>query len=88
MAKLIFENTNQEFDIADGSSIHEICEKVGIPFACGYEGICGSCLIEITEGMENLSSFTQAEKDFFGDLSNERLACQCKILKGTVKIKF
>ncbi len=88
MAKLVFVNINQEFDIPDGSSIVEICEKVGIPFACGYEGICGSCLIEVIEGMENLNEFTQAEKDFFGEIKNERLACQCKILKGTVKLKF
>lgn len=88
MAKLIFENTSQEFELADGSNITQTCEQVGIPFACGYEGICGSCLIEVIEGMENLSEPTQAEIDFFGEISKERLACQCKILKDTVKIRF
>lgn len=88
MAKLIFEN-GQEFDLEDGSSITEPCEKVGIPFACAGAGICGSCLVEVTEGKENLSEPTQAEKDFLGeDETTKRLACQCKIMQGTVKLKF
>ena len=87
MAKLIFENTQEEVDLADNSPIKDACEQAGIPFACS-EGICGSCIIEVTEGMDNLSDFTQSEKDFLGEIDNERLACQCKIKKGTVKIKF
>ena len=89
MAKLIFENNGQEFDLEDGSNIIEPCEKVGIPFACGYEGICGSCLVEVVEGKENLDELTQHEKDFLGEEeSTKRLACQCKIKGGTVKLKF
>ena len=87
MAKLIFLNTNEEIDLPDNSRIKDICEQAGIPFACS-EGVCGSCIIEVVEGMENLSEYTQAEKDFFGEMQNERLACQCRITKGTVKIKF
>jgi len=87
MAKLVFLNTNVEVNVPDGSNLEEPCEKQGIPFACS-EGICGSCVIEIVEGMENLTDFTDAELDFFGEKGSERLACQCKIKKGTVKIKF
>ncbi len=87
MAKLIFLNTDEEVTIPDGSDIKEACEQAGIPFACS-EGVCGSCIIEITEGMSNLSAFTQAENDFLGEMQNERLACQCKIKKGEVKIRF
>ncbi len=88
MAKLIFLDTNTEVELPDGSDIREPCEKQGIPFACS-EGVCGSCIIEVMEGLENLSEPTQAEKDFFGDdVESERLACQCKIKSGTVKIKF
>lgn len=87
MAKLIFENNNEEVEITDGSSIKDECEQAGIPFACS-EGVCGSCIIEVTEGMENLTEPTQAEKDFLGEIQSERLACQCNIKKGTVKIKF
>ena len=89
MAKLIFENDGQEFDLEDGANITETCEKVGIPFACGSEGICGSCLVEVVEGKENLNPPTQAEKDFLGeDETDKRLACQCTILGNSVKLKF
>lgn len=87
MAKLIFENTDEEIDLPDGSSITEACEQAGVPFAC-TEGVCGTCVIEVTEGMENLSPFSQAEEDFLGDLGDERLACQCTLKCGRVKIKF
>jgi ferredoxin len=87
MAKLIFLNTDEEVNLPDGSDIKEACEKAGIPIACS-EGVCGSCIIEIAEGMNNLSEFTQAEKDFLGEMHNERLACQCQIKKGVVKIRF
>ncbi len=87
MAKLIFDNTREETTLPDGSPIIEACEEAGIPFAC-TEGVCGTCVIEVTEGMDNLSPFNMAESDFLGDSGTERLACQCCILKGCVKIKF
>ena len=88
MAKLIFENlNNKEVELTDGSSIRDICEKEGVPMGCS-EGVCGMCVIEVLEGMENLSDPTAPEKDFFGEIKNERLACQCNIKSGTVKIKF
>jgi len=87
MGKLIFETTGEEKELADGEPIAPCCEEAGIPFAC-TEGICGTCVIEVVEGMENLSPFTQEEKDFLGEPQKERLACQCKIKSGSVKIKF
>lgn len=87
MAKLVFENTGEEFQLEEGSPIAQVCEEAGVPFAC-TEGICGTCVIEVTEGMENLSTFTQEEEDFLGDMDQERLACQCQIKGGCVKIKF
>jgi len=88
MAKLIFENTNEKVEVKDGDPIAEACEEAGVPFACS-EGVCGTCVIEIVEGHENLSGLTLEEKDFLGDdAGDERLACQCRILEGTVKIRF
>ena len=87
MAKLIFEDVSEEADLPDGSPIQEACEQAGVPFAC-TEGICGTCVIEVTEGMENLSEFNELEADFLGELDRERLACQCVIKQGRVKIKF
>jgi len=87
MAKLIFENSGEEKELLDGSAIAEACEEEGVPFAC-TEGVCGTCVIEVVEGMDNLSPFTQEEKDFLGEQDRERLACQCKIRGGCVKIQF
>ncbi len=87
MGKLIFEHSGEEHEIPDGESIISACEEAGVPFAC-TEGICGTCVIEVEEGMENLSPFTQEEKDFLGEPGKERLSCQCKLLGGCVKIKF
>jgi len=87
MAKLIFEHQDEEKEIEDGESIIQACEEAGVPFAC-TEGVCGTCVIEVSEGMENLSPFTQEESDFLGDQNKERLACQCKIRGGCVKITF
>lgn len=87
MAKLVFVQGEEEYQLSDGEPIATLCEEAGVPFAC-TEGICGTCVIEVVEGMENLSPFTQEEEDFLGDMDKERLACQCKILGGCVKIKF
>ena len=87
MAKIIFEDTDSSVEVSDNSTIREPCEEAGVPFACS-EGICGTCVIEVSEGMENLTDFTEEEEDFLGDLDEERLACQCKIKGGTVKIKI
>ena len=88
MAKLVFAHTGDEVALPDHSSITEVCEEAGVPFAC-TEGVCGTCVIEVKEGKENLSPPTQEEKDFLGEGNpRERLACQCKILSGTVRIAF
>ena len=87
MAKLVFEDNNEEIEVKDGERIQPACEEAGIPFAC-TEGICGTCVIEVTKGMENLSPYTQEEEDFLGEQDTERLACQCKIQKGLVNVKF
>ncbi len=88
MAKLIFDHNAEEIELEDGAPIAEACEEAGVPFAC-TEGVCGTCVIEIKEGKENLSAATQEEQDFLGEgTCDERLACQCKINQGTVKIVF
>jgi len=88
MAKLIFDDSQEEIELPDDSPIAEACEQAGVPFAC-TEGVCGTCVIEIKEGGENLSSPTQEEEDFLGsNPCRERLACQCRIKQGNVRITF
>jgi len=87
MATLVFDN-GEEIELPDDSPIAEVCEEAGVPFAC-TEGVCGTCVIEIKEGKENLTGPTKEEEDFLGEGTyHERLACQCKIKHGRVRISF
>jgi len=76
----------ETLEIKDGAALQEACEKLGVPFGC-TTGICGTCIVDVEEGMENLTDRTQEEKDMELE-GNERLACQCKLTKGSIKIKF
>jgi ferredoxin len=88
MATLIFDNNEEEIELPDDSPIAEVCEEAGVPFGC-TEGVCGTCVIEILEGKENLSTPTEEEEQFLPvDVCDERLACQCRIKKGRVRIRF
>jgi ferredoxin len=88
VAKLIFDHNSEEVELPDDSPLTEVCEEAGVPFAC-TEGVCGTCVIFIKNGKDNLSPPTKEEEDFLGEGNcDERLACQCRIKKGDVKISF
>ena len=84
MAKLSMDD--QEIEIPDNESLMPHAEQLGIYFGC-QDGNCGVCEVEIIEGVENLNEFTEKEKEF-SLLKNHRLACQCRIKKGLVRIKL
>lgn len=77
-------NGKKSIKLKDNSGINEACEKIGVPFSC-KDGTCATCMIEIKEGMENLSEMNDKEKNM-GLEEPYRLACQCKIKKGKVSI--
>lgn len=85
MGKVII--NGEEAEVVEGERIQEACEELGIPFAC-TEGICGTCIVEVEEGMENLSDYTEAEEDFLGEMDCERMCCQCRLKGGEVKLRF
>ena len=88
MATLFFDHNGEEVELPDNSPIADACEEAGVPFAC-TEGVCGTCVIEIKEGKENLTPPTKEEEDFLGEgTTHERLACQCKIKTGRVRVCF
>ncbi|MAG02222.1 ferredoxin [Candidatus Pacearchaeota archaeon] len=86
MARIVSGNDGQEADLTDGDQIKDSCEELGVPFNC-RKGICGTCLIEVEDGMENLEEKNDREVDM-GLSGNQRLACQCRIKSGIVKIKY
>lgn len=76
---------NKEFDLPEDSSIRQVCEELDVAFGCG-SGFCGICQIEVEEGLDNLNDLSPSEIEM-GMNGRSRFACQCKIKKGTVKIK-
>lgn len=88
MARILFESTGTEIEVPDDTSLEAPCREAGVPIVCN-EGFCGTCVVEV-DSNENLSSPTEAELSFLGEegVKKERMACQCRIMKGQVKIKF
>jgi len=84
LAKLII--NDEEINIDDGSKIVDTIEEAGIPIGCS-NGVCGTCEIEVTEGMANFNELSEAEEDL-GMEGNKRLGCQCEISSGTVKLSY
>lgn len=86
MANLISNNGKKEVKDNDNFDLMDKSEELGVAFGC-QDGRCGSCRVEVVEGMDNLTSRTENEKDILGEDDKNRLLCQCKIKEGVVKIR-
>lgn len=69
-------------DLEEGEPILAACEELGVPFGC-QAGSCGTCVIVVESGLENLHQPNHLEADM-GLCHNERLACQARIRSGEV----
>lgn len=91
MPKVTFLDTGEEVEVKTGTSLKDISKEKGWPIAYGCEdGVCGTCIVKIEKGKENLTPIDEKEGqtlDMMGMKDGKhRLACQCKI-NGDVKIK-
>jgi ferredoxin len=84
MAKITL--NDEEIEIEDGENICDAIEEAGVPIGCS-NGVCGTCEIDVTAGMENLSARNQEEVDL-GMEGEKRLGCQCVINQGSVTISY
>jgi ferredoxin len=89
-AKLEFEDIGISVTVPAGVRVIEISEKVGsgIVYGC-REGDCGTCMMEVTEGWNNLSTPSVLEDKVLRDNmagKHHRLACQAQVL-GDVSVK-
>jgi len=84
MATLIIDK--KTYEIPDDSGIRDTCDAAGVAFNCRC-GDCGTCQIEIITGHDHLSPLNKLEEKMGMDIYN-RLACQCKIHSGVVKIIY
>ncbi len=91
MPKVEFvDNSGKTVEAEAGEPLINVCKKSDSKIVFGCEaGVCGTCIINVLSGAENLSHPEEGEKDsliMFGAKENQRLACQCKV-NGDVKIE-
>jgi len=94
MANIKFVKENQEVIAADGANLRLKAMQNGIDLYtfrgkmmnCGGYGQCGTCIVEIAEGIENLSPRTEVEnRKLKRKPENYRLACQA-LVNGPVSV--
>ena len=95
MANIKFENENQEVFAADGANLRlraienriDLYTFTAKMMNCGGYGQCGTCVVEIVKGIENLSPRTPVEEQKLKKRPpNYRLACQT-LVNGPVVVK-
>jgi 2Fe-2S ferredoxin len=68
----------------EGQALIELCDSHLTPLQFGCRaGACGTCLVQVVEGMHNLSDLTDNEKILLPALTDDpsaRLACQLRVL--------
>lgn len=95
MGNIKFVKESQEVIAADGANLRlkalennvDLYTLKGKLMNCGGYGQCGTCIVEIVEGMENLSPRTDVEKRKLRKKPDTyRLACQA-LVQGPVSVK-
>ena len=95
MANIKFVNENKEVVAADGANLRikaienriEVYKMMGKMMNCGGYGQCGTCIVEIVEGLENVSPRTEVEvRKFKKKPDSYRLACQVMV-NGEITVK-
>lgn len=76
---------DMEEEIESNENPKTTFENLGVSFSCS-NGVCGTCKIKITKGMENINEKTEEEEDYPLQES-ERLACQCQKLTGDIEFE-
>jgi ferredoxin len=92
---ITFIKENKEAIVAQGANLREkalenkidIYTLKGKLTNCGGYGQCGTCVVEIVEGMENLSPKTDFEQKVLRKKPESfRLACQT-LVNGSISVK-
>ncbi|ACK71889.1 ferredoxin [Gloeothece citriformis PCC 7424] len=95
MSSITFVKENKDVVVAQGANLREKALQNSIDIYtfkgkltnCGGYGQCGTCIVEIVEGMENLSPKTDFEqRKLKKKPETYRLACQT-LVNGPVKVK-
>jgi ferredoxin len=90
-ATITFEDIDVTVSAPAGTRVIEISEKVGsgIVYGC-REGECGTCIMKVTEGWNNLTEPSVLEDKVLRENmagKHNRLACQAQVLGGIIKVR-
>ncbi len=81
----VLKSTAAQVEVNDGERVQEAATELGVAFGC-RKGVCGACVVEVLEGMDNLAAKSDAEQEF-SMRDSDRMMCQCSITGGEVSIK-
>jgi len=86
-----FEDDDKTVQVEANQRLTKICDEHPSSIFFGCRSVaCGTCLIEVVSGIENLAPVMDEEQillDVFApDYPNIRLACQC-IVQGDIQIR-
>lgn len=95
MATIRFENEGTQVSCAKGANLRRAALDGGISLYkglnninnCGGLGQCGTCVVRVLEGAQNLSPRTAVEEVYLADLPAEyRLSCRASV-NGNVAVE-
>jgi 2Fe-2S ferredoxin len=91
MTRVRFEPSGYEVDAAPGTRLVDLTDdhpRTEVPYSC-RSASCGTCRVEVVEGMDGLSEPDDDEQDvldIFGNETNVRLCCQISIAKDVPRL--
>lgn len=94
MAKIVFKNTGQSFEVPNGSSILDcaIEHNIDLNHDCGGNCACTTCHVFVEDGAQNLEPMGEDERGILeaNDKleANSRLGCQARVKTGSVVVKI
>ena len=90
MPSLHFEDIDLTIEADTCTTLRELAKANGVTVfdRCGGNGVCCSCVVTITEGMEHVTPKSDLEEAVTYMEAGDRLSCQCKLTgSGAVSLK-
>lgn len=92
MKEVSLQPINEKVELATNTRVLDalLAEQCPVMMACGGQGICATCHVYVTKGMESLTPMEERESKTLsiitGAQENSRLSCQCKVIGDGVEI--
>jgi len=92
MKEVSLQPINEKVELATNTRVLDalLAEQCPVMMACGGQGICATCHVYVSKGMEGLTPMEEREEKTLalitGAMENSRLSCQCKVIGEGVEI--